>query len=222
MKKSVLLLSTSLLSLIAMNLFAATNATDLTGPVASKNHVYVEANLGYANITSPGKDATGKTTDAERGNAAFGVNLGYNYALNDQVSLGSEIGAAHDGYSEVKVGAGPTECAKIKSKDYRLLLTGEYRMGQNADVFAKAGVARVTQTMDSTSGLGNIPSIKETKPITTIGLGYMLNPRINFHVAYTHIFSKGNNTLPSAGGHFTNVDPIDSVTLGSSYLFPIG
>lgn len=222
MKRLHLLVSIPAISLLSMTAMA----TNLVHPNQPTNdHVYFEGNLGYARVGAPNQNVVGGSSqpvDAETGNVGAGVNVGYDHALNKTVALGGEVGYDYNGFSDVKTTIGPTEHAKIFSHDFHLMLTSDFHINQSPlDLFAKAGVARVTQSMEDTSNNQNIDDKTEFTPITTVGLGYMLSPRVNMHLQYTHIFGNTPSQLPASGTTFGHVNSVDALSLGSSYQFGV-
>lgn len=224
MKKINLLVPLSLLTLLSTTTFAATHTTKPNPSREATSGIYVEANTGYSLLQTADKDSAGLSTDQERGNAAVGLNIGYDQALSNTFSIGGEFGADYNGYSSVKLqsGTSSTECAKIKSYDLHFLLTGKYQlMNSGWSIIGKGGVALVKQEMDSSGPLGNIGDKTEIRPMAEAGIGYMLNNNVNLHIMYTRIFGKDQKNLPAPGSKFADVAAANMVKVGLSYKLPV-
>ncbi len=204
-----------------------------------QNVVYVGGDLGYAVVATPDKNLVDLPTpglsDASHttGSFAAGANVGVKHAFNPNVLAGAEFGWNYNGYSEYTLTstADDTDTFKIYSSDLNLLGTGTYVFNNGFNLFGKAGLASVRQTLviKDSEGYENDDVTHTTKilPMAALGAGYQVK-LLNFYLQYSHIFGKdmGNisdiATVDKAGDvHFKDVASVDAIKAGVSVNFAI-
>lgn len=226
-------LSTRLALLTVTTGFLATSAFAETVLNASKNKVYISADVGYGSLSTPDKDLIESNgygvidSSHETGNIAGGINLGFDHVLRHNVLVGAELGFASNGqakYKESFTSSSEDFTAKINSYDVQILGTATYLLNNGLNVFAKAGPAFVKQTLDCDSNCNNDDdSVKKVKPLAAIGVGYNIKA-YTIYLQYSHIFGKnaGNfSDLVDDNGSMDQVVSVDAIKAGVGFNIAI-
>ncbi|MDO8954772.1 MAG: outer membrane beta-barrel protein [Gammaproteobacteria bacterium] len=211
--------------------------------VTAQSGVYVQGTGGWAVSAKPGIDdqseALLQATKLVNKTYALGANIGYDYALNQNVMVGIEGGYLNLGSTNYEypttagaTGSGGGSYGKTQNWGYQVLATGTYLMSNGFNGFVKAGGIKERSTMNFTSGVPGAvsaysPESQTTKwvPAAVIGAGYMPTQNINIVLQYEHVFgdkwSDGLNMAYAADVLTTYSKPMTQniVSLGVSYKF---
>lgn len=227
-------------SIIATSALAGGADTVLIKAVP-QNFVYVGGDLGYAVLATPDKNVVvlpfPGVSDASHSTGSFaaGANIGVKHAFNPHVLAGAELGWDYNGYSKYTVtytpaAGGGTSSGKVYSSDFNLLATGTYVINNGFNLFGKAGLASVRQTLsvETPDGYVNDDVTHTTKvlPMVALGAGYQVK-LLNFYVQYSHIFGKDMGDFDDAvtgnedGVQFKDVASVDAIKAGVSVNFAI-
>jgi len=236
MKKQIIL-AAAISAALSVSAFAAPS----NGP--AKSGLYIGGNLGAGNIavTQLKSDKTGSDIPKASGGKlesdyhfVWGLFAGYQYAVTPNVALGAELGYNDNGYSESNEFSkgGVSSKNKYTSKDVELLAVGKYYINNQFNVFAKGGIARVTE-----NSVEETMSIKTNKvsndyigyaPKVVVGVGYSPITNVDLTLEYDHIFGSDNaNTLDdkdSTSDKFNTpkgVASVNAVKAGVTYTLPM-
>lgn len=198
------LVSATILSGLASISFASA-APDLTSSTA-KNSAHIGIDLGYAGVQSPNtevysaSDITNGNASYKIGNFAYGLNVGYDFALNDNWLLGPEVGYYNLGYSQYRGYQNGvfSDNTKVRSSAVNALARLTYMTNDGFNVFAKAGAAYVMQKTNSVVGYLSTPASSShtqnaVKPEGDLGLGYQFANGLGLSADYQHIFASSES-----------------------------
>lgn len=228
-------------SIIATSALAGGVDTVLINTVP-QNFVYVGGNLGYAVVATPDKNLVDLPSpgisDASHttGSFAAGANVGVKHAFNPHVLAGAELGWDYNGYSKYTLTytpyfGGGKETIEVHSSDLNLLATGTYVFNNGFNLFGKAGLASVRQTLvdKDASGYENDDVTHTTKilPMAAFGAGYQVK-LLNFYLQYSHIFGKDMGNVSDIATvdednavHFKDVASVNAIKAGVAVNFAI-
>lgn len=150
-------------------------------PLSANAGAYVEAQGGYTQLDT---NKNINATDNNIGGFSYGLRAGYNKNVTDSVKLGVEVAATDLG--ESKFGAN-----KLSQQSVDLAATASVNVAENADVFVKAGAARVKQKVEVATAE---TSKTETKPLLGFGVSYDLNEQVALTGTVQHVFADEVNT----------------------------
>lgn len=233
--KLVLLASASI---IATSALAGGVDRVLTNTIP-QNYVYVGGDLGYASLSTPDKNIVELPYDGvsnvshSTGNLAGGANIGIKHAFTPNVLAGAELGWDYNGYSKYTItfpGVG-TDTSKVYSSDLNFLATGTYLLNNGINLFGKAGLASVKQTLSNETPDGykkdDVTHTTKVLPMIAVGAGYQVK-LLNFYLQYDHIFGKDAGDFNDLVGvndngdaYFKNVVNVDAIKAGVSVNFAI-
>jgi opacity protein-like surface antigen len=181
--------------------------------VTAQSGVYVGAAGGWSfskDYTTSSVSATSSTNK----NYTFGANLGYDYALNQNVLVGAEAGYLN--FGKTTYSSSSTADLDVKNSGYQILATSTYLMSNGFNGFVKAGA--IKQKEDADISVVNV-SESESKwlPATVLGVGYMPMQNLNVALQWEHTF--GDNNTNAATDTSTKPQTQDAITLGVTYKF---
>jgi opacity protein-like surface antigen len=218
------------LTILAATLALSASASAFA--VTAQSGVYVQGVGGWSYSARPDKYEMA-ADGIQNNNYAWGGNIGYDYAINQNVLAGIEGGYLNLGttkytFSSADVATGPGAYAKAQNWGYQVLATATYLMNNGFNGFVKAGGIYQKSTLNETltSPTTYYPAGMQQKwiPAAAIGVGYMPTQNLNVALQYEHTFgSKWNNPFPSPSA--TSINPgskpmtQDIITLGVSYKF---
>ncbi|MDF2690625.1 MAG: meta-pathway of phenol degradation family protein, partial [Gammaproteobacteria bacterium] len=156
--------------------------------VTAQSGVYVGAAGGWSfskDYTTSSVSATSSTNK----NYTFGANLGYDYALNQNVLVGAEAGYLN--FGKTTYSSSSTADLDVKNSGYQILATSTYLMSNGFNGFVKAGA--IKQKEDADISVVNV-SESESKwlPATVLGVGYMPMQNLNVALQWEHTFGDNN------------------------------
>ncbi len=179
-------------------------------------------NLGAASTSAYNTDGLSNYTKTQ-GGLYGGINIGYDLALTQNVSLGLETGYYY-GYelSSLKLGS---EKSKINQWNIPFLIVGKYIFHNGANVFVKGGVAYVDQTVNTTANI--LSGMKETNhaflPEVALGGGYLFQNGLSINGQLGYIFGSTAEIgkSDSISGNEIKVAASASLMVNLSYTLPI-
>ncbi len=203
----------TLISLIAGSLGATPafayveRAFPPVNPVYGLNTFYVSGDFGAGALATPAKNLpdTSDTVSSSYFNTFFsgGGSIGYRRAINPMFSLGVEGGYDYNGKAQYKQSYAyyppyygeDTITNNITSQDFHLLSTGTFYFYNGFNVFGKAGVADVHQTLrvNYNNPWDIVPvnlgdeTTNAYKPMVATGIGYSFR-NVDIYAQYSHIF----------------------------------
>ncbi|MBS0352044.1 MAG: hypothetical protein JSR33_12865 [Proteobacteria bacterium] len=206
-------------------------------PAPAQNSIYISGDVGYGVLATPDVnllDPDGYWIyQASHSNSTIsaGGDIGYRRAVSRSFLVGTEFGYDYNGRAKYDEdwflpdfwGSDYTSY-KVISQDLHLLLTGTIMMPHGFNVFGKAGVARVDQTLRITNQMPYVMPYVMTenrlvqyKPMAAAGIGYQFGV-INIYGQYSHIFgtnaSNFSDFIDPETGNFTQVVSVDTFKLG--------
>jgi OOP family OmpA-OmpF porin len=151
----------------------------------------------------------------ERGDAAFGVNLGYRLNRNFAVeAAATKLGDFHWN--------GVTSAPGVDA------ITGKYRVGavslsavgflpiqQNLSLYGKAGLARTHTELETSSAFGTVPSITSSSNRT----GLLVGAGAIYDISKTYFAKAGWDHYDKVGGDSTGKANVDVVSVGVGIRF---
>ncbi len=215
----------------------ASDSTAVPTPykIVGPNYFYVSADGGWTTLHTPSQNlpnapyVIGATNSNHSG--GLGVSIGYSRAIIPLFSLGLEAGYDYNGrskYTQDYSGPGFTNDTiqyVFTSKDFHLLATGKMNFNGGLNVFGKAGMAQVHQTMDGEYGLNAynpnyIPegSVDGTRPMVAGGIGYNYK-FMDIYAQYSHIFAANESDFSDWINHDggMSVVSVDAFKLGLAF-----
>jgi hypothetical protein len=204
-------------------------------PIPPRNSFYIDGNVGYSNLSTPNKnlcdpnDLSCPFTSVSYNTDGVGAcaDVGYRFAINPAFLIGSELGYDYNGqskYSGTYYWDGTNFSATVKSQDVHLLGTGAWLFPNGVNLFAKAGAARVNQSLSYDNNEYNYGSASTTefKPMTGVGVGYQ-NGLFDINLQYSHIFGTNVGNFSDAvdtNGNMKIVS-VDAIKLGLGVIIPV-
>ncbi len=206
---------------------------------SGKNNFYLSLSGGWAYLITPNAYVWSpdypwlvSSTSFKQSGFSRGVDAGYKYALTKNFLLGVEGGYSFNGaatYTEDSLMEKTTY--KITSSDWHLLLTGTYQFNNGFNIFGKAGLARVNQSLNMNNPnnpnifpmtqSSSIDSIR-LQPMIAIGTGYKIKS-FEIFFQYSHIFGSGVGEFSEMfnPSNFQKATAADSYKIGISYIITI-
>lgn len=216
-KKSLLSVAVIAASVASVSAFAADKALP-------QQKVNVGVNAALAGISNPWQDyvKTAGNYSYKSYGFGYGVDAGYAYQIMPNFYLGADLGYQDNGKSTATEGADEAIKFKVKSKMVTFLVTADYFINNNWDVFGKFGPAYVMQSVT----YWNSPNIKTNKvrPLISIGGGYTFDNNVYVNASYDHLFgttSKDDGGLPVDSEGRAKIRTVNTLKLTVGYNFPI-
>ncbi|WP_192483265.1 MULTISPECIES: outer membrane protein [Cysteiniphilum] len=203
MKRKTLVIC-SLLSLSAVSTTALANAK--TGLVLGGQIGYAEPNVDWKNVGS---------ADVSKGNLYYGANLGYDFALMPNLSLGAEVGVFYSRNLSKISSSGDTD--KVSNLIVPVLGTAKLYFLKGFDVFVKGGISYVDPSASKSGSSYTVDWKSDWNFTAAAGLGYNFDS-IGVFAQYMHIFGKDDVTINGTQGTGYS-SKIDAITLGLTYTF---
>jgi hypothetical protein len=188
--------------------------------VNAQDNIAITGLVGVATPEMSSDAAANGATSAQIGGFAWGTTLGYSKAVNDNVSLGVELGYNNNNHGKY---TGTTSSTQMNSTNFDGVLTVNYLFQNGFNFFAKGGLARLMQSYDVTGTQPAASDLKAIKPEIKLGLGYLYYygsaGSLNVYGQYTHIFAtNGRGSNPNVTDTSFSVDVF---SLGVSYQIPV-
>ncbi|MCF6765085.1 porin family protein [Thiotrichales bacterium 19S3-7] len=169
-------------------------------------HLIVGGQLGYGFLNSD--DVSGYTNDDD-GNIFGGVFVGGDYMWNPHFATGLQIGYYYGNDLFKYQGNGGLDDAKVKdTMVVPLLATAKVLLPWNFNIFIKGGIAYVNQDIEDTAHVSY-------NGVLSGGIGYSWH-NWDLFAEYMYVFGQED-----AFGDQQRTLPINAITLGLSYAFPI-
>lgn len=216
----------------------ASDSTAAPAPhkIAGPNYFYISADGGWTTLHTPSQNLPDVpyAVDASYSNhsGGLGISIGYSRTIISSLSLGLEAGYDYNGSSRYKqdYSSGPdfyyyNNEYIFTSKDFHTLATGKVNFNGGLNVFGKAGVARVHQTMDNSYGVNvdnpnYIPrgAVDGTRPMVAGGIGYNYK-FMDIYAQYSHIFAANESDFSDWINHDggMSVVSVDAFKLGLAF-----
>lgn len=216
--------------LVALAAAAQTHAAQNT---TAKTGFYVGGALGYAMPKAPDSNELENvlaaltppylaTVDNSKKNFTFGLNLGYNYALNANWMIGAELSYLNFGGNDYSANDGLAPISmNIDSDGIQGMFTGTYVASNGFNAFAKVGAIYESTSYDDLHNIGVVDTTnKKLIPAAALGIGYMPIQNLNVVLQYEHTFGEDYNDV---GTLLTTNKPMtqDVITLGVNYTLPM-
>ncbi|MDO8954466.1 MAG: outer membrane beta-barrel protein [Gammaproteobacteria bacterium] len=224
-KVNVSIIAASLL-LIGMSAHAITAPTGF----------YAGVNGGQGFMMAPAVPLTnnwiGDVENYTTTESVWGVNTGYQWAMNPNATYGVELQYTQNGNASYSgSGAtGDTGSLTYNSSSVNILGTLSYFWTNGINIFGKAGAAYVMQSADVTGPVyinfvqqsSSTNTVSQVLPMMEFGVGFMPTQHINVYLETNMIYGTmrpstwgflGNN------GYNSNVYTTTAVKLGINYLF---
>jgi opacity protein-like surface antigen len=230
-----ILVSAVLLGIIGSAFADSTGATmpAATVVMTPPTGIYAAVEAGGARVFSPIQYMNGNTGQYRYWAFAWGLNIGYNYALDQHTSVGVEFGYNDNGdsYYQGNGSTGDTGNLDVQSVNWDLLATTSYMWDNGFNVLAKAGVASVSQYAavsgpivigNTTVVSSNSPTDSGYRPMLALGVGYQITPKINIYALTSYIFGTNGtnwNYVSQSSDLGNKLFSVWNAKLGVSYTF---
>ncbi len=205
-------------AVLALSLSSAFAVTAQTG-------VFVTGGAGIGQMDSPTSGFSAYPTYSYK-NFGFAWNsgIGYQQALNQNFSVGLELGYGQlaKGSFSFNDGDGTSVDVDIKNTAWQLLANATYLWNNGFNVFVNAGGARVKQDVTATvDGISGPSDKTQTRFVAGLGLGYQFTQSFGTNISLLHVFGKDYSNLADISG-VSNVAVATSntFTLNLVYTFP--
>ncbi|KPJ68189.1 MAG: hypothetical protein AMJ43_01955 [Coxiella sp. DG_40] len=243
MRKYFLVFGLGLACLLTSSVFANGRAYVVQRPTSYVIPGWViGADIGWGYLDTPAGDLMFKTAtypdlsqSHDIGDFVWGLHGGRTFDITPNMLVGAEVGYKDLGKSkyESKNGSGELEqklTRKVTQQAIDALLTSDYYIWKNFNLFAKAGVAYVESTTKSTYSTPfmvdiesyNVKdSIWRLRPEMTLGMGYMFRNGIDVHVLYDYIYGVTEtkwNGMDHENGYPGSLLPPKPRTYGSNLV----
>ncbi|ODN42317.1 outer membrane beta-barrel protein [Piscirickettsia litoralis] len=172
---------------------------------AAPSGLYIEGTFGWVGQSGlPSQTALSATekTDKHMGGR---VAIGCSFELDQQLSLGAELGWGSYGRSDYG-SVGPLDSSAID-----LQAVGNFYINPQVSLIGKLGLAYSSLKVNNAFTDGNRD---EFNVIFGVGMGYDISQNLQFNVIYSHIFGHDVNIDNSS-----NTATINAVLLGIKYTF---
>ena len=154
------------------------------------------------------------------------LNIGYLFPINDQFSIGPEIGyETFFNSPDIKFNRG-NNSASIKVEDalyFPIYAVTQYQLTNDVYLFTKLGAAYVRQKTSVSSNAINIAPLSDTQTSTdwrfagSIGIGYALQDYLGLSIHYTYI--DGDNSSDILTSNETQPYRFQNVGMGITFSF---
>ncbi|MSP53563.1 MAG: hypothetical protein EXR81_04860 [Gammaproteobacteria bacterium] len=189
---------------------------------------YMDLALNYGSLQTPNTDYSPnsyqKAKSHDVGGLGFGINVGYlfdsyQFSIAPEWRLGVEAGYHQFADNTYTYGSSFRSSSDndIKYSSYALSFLGvlRYQDDNHWLAFFKSGVARVTQSLKTTSSSSNdTPSKAGFNPQFILGGGYQLTRSINVDASYNYIMGKQPNV-----GNNNTIAPVSYLAFSLGYSF---
>lgn len=196
------------------------------------NDFYISGDVGTGILATPDENMVDPDgtfiTSASHSNSdvAAGASIGYKRRVNRTMSVGAEFGYDYNGQAKYDegFGDGSSTTVKLTSKDFHLLATGTALFRNGFNVFGKAGVARVDESLRGSADLSNnnFVDLGDTsttgyKPMVAAGLGYRFR-MVDIYGQYSHIFATNADNFSDLADSNNNlaIVSVDTFKVGLS------
>lgn len=186
--------------------------------VTAQSGIVVTGGVGIGNLKTPTSFPSGDSYSAKNFGFAWDAGLGYQQALNPNMSVGVVLGYAQLGKSSFSSDGTNGTTQSFNNKAWQILLNGTYLWTNGFNVFVDGGVARVKT---DSSGYRQEDSDTKTRPVVGFGAGYQFTQTLGANVAYEHMFGKDYSDVNDLVGHPTMPATSNTVTLNLTYTFPM-
>lgn len=229
----------ALCTTVGLVALAAATQTHAAQNTTAKTGFYVGGNAGWSIASSPSSDTvksayssipgvTVSSVNQSSYNYAWGINVGFNYALDPHWTVGFEVGREAFGHEDYGI-SGAINNAPISasmhldSDGIQGMFTGAYMAPCGVNIFAKVGGIYESTSFDNVSIAGVSVSDTTNKkliPAAALGIGYTPIQNLDVVLQYEHTFGANYddaNTLLTTNKPMTQ----DVITLGVNYTLPM-
>lgn len=172
--------------------------------------VVVGVNGGWAGVNHPSLPGYTSTNR----NYTLGGTLGYNYAVNNNVSAGVEANYSDFGKTDYSSSAGS---GSFKNSALQLLLSGTYLMDNGYNTFIKVGAANQQTSLSASNSETGVTS---WLPAAAAGLGYTVMKNLDIYGQYEHTFGDNWNNANVASSP-AKAAALNVFSVGVNYTLPM-
>ena len=183
------------------------------------------ANAGAASTQNYDSSDINSDITKTQGGAITGVSIGYDLALNNNISLGVESGFGY-GYELATLKADGADKSALNQWYIPLLVVGKYTFNNGVNFFIKGGATYVNQQITNIGAYfdpSTNSSNSEFLPTIAAGAGYKFNNGINIGGQLGYLFGSTANIRSADSLHNTDVKVAASAHLTAyiTYTLPI-
>ncbi len=245
--KKLLLTTAAVLTLSAATFAMAGGIDQPAQNQGPQGGFYVGGGLGYANQVLPSNIVAANSkliggfsfanTKHQFNNFSVGAHVGYLAKVAQNFLAGAEVGYTYlpkskYTFDETRGTVSPAINNKgvgVNYSDYAfsLLAVGKYYVTSEFNVFGKAGIAYVNQSISvnraaTSTSHASTSSVTAEKilPEAAVGVGYNLTPSVELTAQYSRIFGRKVHTQSSVAAIEANRIPSANIVMvGANYYF---
>ncbi|WP_440616160.1 outer membrane protein [Cysteiniphilum sp. 6C5] len=209
------ILSFTALCLLSTSVFAQGAETGLV----------IGATAGAASTASYDSSGIPSNTTKTEGGPISSVMIGYDLALNQQISIGLESGFGY-GYDLASLKADGSDKSMLNQWYIPLLVAGKYTFTNGVNIFIKGGATYVHQDITD-MGAYFKPNIDRSNaeflPTIVVGAGYKFQNGINIGGQFSYLFGSTAKIRSTDSFHNNDVKVAASASLSAyiSYTLPM-
>lgn len=218
--KKILIASTVALGLSATSTFAIT----------AQSGFFLTGGAGIGQLATPSKDFGNLNHSSKNYGFAWQAGLGIEQALNPNFSIGLEVDYIQPGQSSLDIDNGvDSESIGIRQRGWQAIANATYFWNNGFNVFAKAGVASLTQSFPKLQYNGKILdtsnlSLTKNKFTAGLGMGYDFSQNFGMNVTWMHTFGTNYSSFQKASQEGEGLDSRivtnNSIMLNLVFTFP--
>ena len=203
--------------LLSVSSFGATTQDNI-------NAIYISANAALTSTatSAPSTDSfSGTASDVTAGD--FGWNVGAGYRFNQHLALEANYNQLQNiNYTDAQ---GATQDIYKDVYFLDVTLKGIYQLNDKVDLFAKAGVAYVSDQTANNEGpdgvsIDNFTAQTNIVPMLGTGVSYAITPRVALDLGVNYIFASGDTFWTDSTGHsWSNTPDCLEGSAGLTYYF---